>query len=142
MRSLDAAAVRDLLPHAPPFLFVDTVSELIPGERVTAAWAVPEQAFWTDAHFPGQPVLPGVLLAEALAQAAALVYLSQDDAEGLPVLVGADGLRFRAAVAPGDALTLRATTTHTRRLWRFDVVALRGETVVADGTLIASLART
>lgn len=137
--ALDARAVAALLPHAPPLRLVDTVEAISPGVSCDAWWHVPTTAFWTDAHFPGAPVLPGVLVVEALAQTAALVWLSQPGASGLPVLVGLDGVRLRAPVRPGDDLALHARVARPGRLWRFDVAAQVAGRTVAEGHLLASV---
>jgi 3-hydroxyacyl-[acyl-carrier-protein] dehydratase len=137
-RALTADEVAALLPHAPPLRLVDDAPELVAGERVRARWLVPLESFWTAAHFPGRPVLPGVLLIEALAQACALVWRSQPGAVGLPALVGVDGVRLRAPVRPGDEVALEAIAVERRRLWRFAVKATVGDRVVAEGTLLAT----
>lgn len=136
---LDAAKVRALLPHGPPVLCVDEAPEVEPGVRATCIWRVPTDAFWVEAHFPGQPMLPGAWLLEALAQACALVYLTMPDAVGLPVLVGSDRMRFRKAVLPGEVVTLSAQVTRTGRLWAFDVEAHVAGERVADGAVLAAL---
>ena len=96
-----------VLPHRPPFLFVDEVVELVPGERVVARWHLTGDEWFFSGHFPGRPTLPGVLMCEAIAQAAALAVLLDDRYAGkLPLFGGLDGARFRRQVGPGDTLTL------------------------------------
>lgn len=136
--SLDRAAVRARLPQADPFVLIDDAPEVVPGVRVWARYRVPDQTFWTDAHFPGEPVMPGALLLETMAQACSLAWLTLPDADGLPMLVGADALRFRAPARPGAALDVRVEVTSTRRLWRFRVEVSEGERRIADGELIAT----
>jgi 3-hydroxyacyl-[acyl-carrier-protein] dehydratase len=96
-----------VLPHRPPFLFVDEVVELVPGERVVAQWRLTGDEWFFAGHFPGRPTLPGVLMCEAIAQAGALAVLLDERYAGkLPLFGGLDGARFRRQVGPGDTLTL------------------------------------
>ena len=96
-----------VLPHRPPFLFVDEVVELVPGERVVARWHLTGDEWFFPGHFPGRPTLPGVLMCEAIAQAGALAVLLDDRYAGkLPLFGGLDGARFRRQVGPGDTLSL------------------------------------
>jgi 3-hydroxyacyl-[acyl-carrier-protein] dehydratase len=97
----------EVLPHRPPFLFVDEVVELMPGERVVARWHLTGDEWFFSGHFPGRPTLPGVLMCEAIAQAGALAVLLDDRYAGkLPLFGGLDRARFRRQVGPGDTLTL------------------------------------
>ncbi len=102
----------DVLPHRPPFLFVDGVSELQPGESARGWWDLRgEEAFFTG-HFPGRPTLPGVLIAESIAQLGAIAVLTHPDyVERLPLFGGLDKARFRRQVLPGDRLELEVTMT-------------------------------
>jgi len=138
---LSPERVRALLPHRGPMLLIDTVIELVPGERAVAEHRVEPDAFWVAGHFPAEPIMPGVLIAEAMAQAAALAALSALEPGAAAVyLVGYDKLRFRRPVRPGDVLTLRAEHRETRRkLATFQVEASVGEDRVASGTLLATV---
>ena len=97
----------DLLPHRPPFLFVDEVVELVPGERAAGRWRLSGEEWFFAGHFPGRPTLPGVLMAEAVAQLGAIAVLTDARFAGrLPLFGGLDGARFRRQVVPGDELRL------------------------------------
>jgi 3-hydroxyacyl-[acyl-carrier-protein] dehydratase len=99
-----------LLPHRPPFLFVDVVDECLPGELVRARYRVTGEEAFLAGHFPGNPIFPGVLQLEALAQAGAIALLSDDRYTGkLPLFGGVEETRFRRLVRPGDELTLEVT---------------------------------
>jgi len=96
-----------LLPHRPPFRFVDAVDECVPGERVRARWRITGDEPWLAGHFPGNPIVPGVLQLEALAQAGAIAVLADERFTGrLPLFGGVERARFRRVVRPGDELTL------------------------------------
>lgn len=100
----------ELLPHRPPFLFVDELSELVPGERVAGSWRLTGDEWFFAGHFPDRPTLPGVLMLEALAQLGACAVLSDDRfREKLPLFGGADKVKFRRQVIPGDTLDLEVT---------------------------------
>ncbi|MEJ7719015.1 MAG: tryptophan synthase subunit alpha [Ilumatobacteraceae bacterium] len=97
----------DVLPHRPPFLFVDELVSLSPGERATGRWSLTGDEWFFAGHFPGRPTLPGVLMCEAIAQVGAIAVLTDDRFAGkLPLFGGLDGARFRRQVVPGDTLTL------------------------------------
>ena len=105
MTALPAPA--DVLPHRPPFLFVDAVVELVPGERAVGRWRLTGDEWFFSGHFPGRPTLPGVLMAEAIAQLGAVAVLTDGRYAGkLPLFGGLDRARFRRQVVPGDELTL------------------------------------
>jgi 3-hydroxyacyl-[acyl-carrier-protein] dehydratase len=96
-----------LLPHRPPFRFVDTVDECVPGERVTARYQVTGDEAFLAGHFPGNPIFPGVIQLEALAQAGCIALLADERYAGkLPLFGGVEEVRFRRVVRPGDVLVM------------------------------------
>ncbi len=97
----------ELIPHRPPFLFVDEMMSIVPGESATGVWRLTGDEWFFPGHFPGRPTLPGVLMCEAIAQVGAVAVLSDDRFTGkLPLFGGLDGARFRRQVVPGDELIL------------------------------------
>ncbi|MGQ0824359.1 MAG: 3-hydroxyacyl-ACP dehydratase FabZ [Actinomycetota bacterium] len=97
----------ELLPHRPPFRFVDSVAQLEPGERIHARYQVTGDEAFLAGHFPANPVFPGVIQLEAIAQAGAIALLSDPRyADKLPLFGGVEAVRFRRVVVPGDELEL------------------------------------
>ena len=97
----------DVLPHRPPFLFVDSIVALEPGVSATGQWRLTGEEWFFAGHFPGRPTLPGVLMCEAIAQVGAIAVLTDPKFAGkLPLFGGLDGARFRRQVQPGDTLEL------------------------------------
>ena len=96
-----------VLPHRPPFLFVDELVRLTPGKSVAGTWTLRGDEWFFPGHFPGRPTLPGVLMCEAIAQVGAIAVLTDERFAGkLPLFGGLDGARFRRQVGPGDTLYL------------------------------------
>lgn len=100
-------APADVLAHRPPFLFVDRITDLAPGESATGIWRLSGDEWFFPGHFPGRPTLPGVLMCEAIAQVGAYALLAGGSLPGkLPLFGGLDGARFRRQVVPGDELVI------------------------------------
>ena len=97
----------ELLPHRAPFLLVDELISIVPGESASGVWRLSGQEYFFAGHFPGRPTLPGVLMCEAIAQVGAAAVLADPRFAGkLPLFGGLDKARFRRQVVPGDELLL------------------------------------
>jgi 3-hydroxyacyl-[acyl-carrier-protein] dehydratase len=146
MTTMDIHEILKRLPHRYPFLMVDRVLELDKGKRIKALKNVTANEPYFLGHFPGRPVMPGVMMLEALAQASAI--LAFDKAEVRPddktvfYFVGVDNARFKRPVVPGDQLILNATLERTRAsVVKFAVNAMVGDAVAVEAELMCTMRR-
>lgn len=139
---LDVYAIQEILPHRYPFLFVDKVTEFIDGQEITGQKNVTANEPFFQGHFPGRPIMPGVLVLEALAQMGVLFAKMSTGGvppEKLMVFTGVEGVRFRRQVVPGDVLTLKVTNYRRKMVhWKMEGSAFVGEEKVADATIKAT----
>ena len=104
---LNKEEIKNIIPQRDPFLMIDEVEEYVPGESAIAYKNVNEQEWYFKGHFPGNPIMPGVLIAESLAQTGAVAILSMDENKGKNALFGGiDKMKFKRKVVPGDRLKL------------------------------------
>jgi len=141
---LDTNEIMKILPHRYPFLLVDRVTEVETGKRILAFKNVTMNEPFFQGHFPGHPVMPGVLIVEALAQTACiLAILSSDESvrSKATYFAGMENVRFRKPVFPGDQLRLSVEATASKRgIWFFTAKAFVNDTLVTDAELKATFA--
>lgn len=142
MTTMDVRGILDRLPHRYPFLLVDRVLEIVPRTRIVAIKNVTANEPFFPGHFPGAPVMPGVLIIEAMAQAGAVLLLEEvpDRGSKLVYFTGIDGARFRRAVGPGDQLRMTVEVLQIRsRACRMKAVAEVDGEQAAEATIMSSL---
>jgi len=141
--TLTRPEIEAILPHREPFLLIDEVLELEPGERVVARKTVREDEWYLAGHFPGRPVMPGVLIVEGMAQTGAVAVLSQEENRGrLALFAGIDDVRFKRIVEPGDELVYECTLEAVRGpVGKGKATARVGDKLAARGTLTFAVER-
>lgn len=138
---LDITQIQEIIPHRYPFLLVDKIVELELGKRAVGIKNVTINEPFFQGHFPGYPVMPGVLIVEALAQVGAVAMLSMEEHQGkIGLFAGIDEFRFKDQVKPGDTLTLEVELTRVRgTVGKGHGKALVNGKVVAEGGLMFAL---
>ena len=138
---LDIGAIQQIIPHRYPFLLVDRILELVPGERAVGLKNVSAGEPFFEGHFPGHPVMPGVLIVEAMAQTAAVMMLAGKNGSGprrIPLFAGMEKVKFRCPVVPGDQLRLELSMLQQRAgTCRLAGRALVGEDLAAQAQILA-----
>jgi len=139
---LDTRAIQAVLPHRAPFLMIDHV-EVLDGDRIVARKTVAADEPFLQGHFPGHPIMPGVLIVEALAQAGAVLATRQrsfDPARQIVVLMAIDRAKFRKPVLPGDVLKLEVVPLRKgATVWKMRGEAKVGDCLVAEAEFLAGI---
>ena len=143
MTILGREEIEAILPHREPFLLIDEVLELEPGERVVARKTVRPDEWYLAGHFPGRPIMPGVLIVEAMAQTGAVAVLTQEENKGrLALFAGIDDVRFKRIVVPGDELVFECRIDTVRGpIGKGKATAHVGDELAARGTLTFAVER-
>ncbi|MBI5753026.1 MAG: 3-hydroxyacyl-ACP dehydratase FabZ [Hydrogenophilales bacterium] len=141
---MDIHEIMQYLPHRFPFLLVDRVESVEPGKRIVAIKNVSINEPFFPGHFPNRPVMPGVLILEAMAQVAAILSFktagTKPDASSVYYFVGIDNARFKKPVEPGDQLRLEVEVTRTiKGIWKFAAKAFVGEQLVAEADIMCTV---
>jgi beta-hydroxyacyl-ACP dehydratase FabZ len=139
----DSVAIQEILPHRYPFLLVDKIIEMVPRERIVGVKQVTVNEEFFKGHFPGAPVMPGVLQIEALAQVGAILALREFEnrEEKIPFFTGIENARFRKPVVPGDTLILEVTALRIgNRVQRMKGVATVDGSVCSEAEILSIIA--
>lgn len=138
---MDIQEIMERIPHRYPFLLIDKIIELVPGKKAVGIKNVTANEWFFQGHFPGMPIMPGVLILEALAQLGAVIVLNDENNRGkIPVFTGVDKLRFRRQVVPGDQLRLEAEIDRVRGVMgKGFVKALVEDKIAVEGEIMFAL---
>lgn len=144
MSPMEIHEILEHLPHRYPMLLIDRVLDVVPGERIVALKNVSVNEPFFPGHYPHHPVMPGVLIVEALAQAAAILSFKtmggKPDDKSVYYFVGIDGARFKRPVSPGDQLILEVSIRANRRgIWKFVAQAKVGDQIAAEAELMCTV---
>ena len=142
-RTIDIAGIMHAIPHRYPFLLIDRVVDLVPNESAVGVKNVSVNEHFFQGHFPGHPVMPGVLIIESMAQTAAVLVvetLGPDEAGKVVYFMSVEGAKFRRPVVPGDALRIHVVKERNRgNVWKFHAVAKVDGVAVAEATYAAMI---
>ena len=142
-KAYDIKKIMDILPHRYPFLLIDRIIEIIPGEKIVALKNVTINEPFFQGHFPGVPIMPGVLIIEAMGQAGGILAFSsapQENKNAILYFMGMDKVRFRKPVVPGDQLLIEAKILKQRsKAIKMSGIATVEEKLVAEAELMASI---
>ncbi len=139
---LDVEAIKDMIPHRDPFLMIDEIRDLAPDDRVIGIKNVTGEESFFKGHFPGHPIMPGVLIVEAMAQTSAILVIGTISKQPGSVVyfMSVEQARFRKPVFPGDRLVLDVVKIRNRgKVWKFEGTARVNDTVVAEATFTAMI---
>ena len=138
---LNKEEIKNIIPQRDPFLMIDEVEEYVPGESAIAYKNVHAQEWYFKGHFPGNPIMPGVLIAESLAQTGAVAILSMEENKGKNALFGGiDKMKFKRKVVPGDRLKLEVKIIKRKGpIGVGEAIATIDENIVAKGELTFAL---